>query len=493
MTAAEASTATAAFSEPVVVETKLHPPALRSGLVPRPELLARLVAGRERKLTLVCAPAGWGKSTLLGAWCGSPDETRPFAWVLLDPADSDPVPFWLYVIGALRSVRPGLGTAPLAALRSAGRDVVDVVVAPLINELAALSAPLVLVLDDYHLVRGEGVHASLGFLLRHLPATLHVAIASRVDPPLPLGGLRAAGEVTEIRASDLRFDEEEADKLLNGSLDLGLDRADVELLRARTEGWAAGLQLAALSARTMVDRHAFAREFAGSDRLIGDYLRELLADQPPSRRDFLLRTSVLERLSAPLCDAVTDRGDSGEQLEAVERANLFLVALDRRGEWYRYHHLFRELLRHQLMRTAPGLASELRRRASAWHRAHGDVEEAIAHAAAAGEVTDARDARRVLAGCRDAGTLGELLSRTERTLQLTPSTPETTLAVDADLSERELTILRLLASDLSQREIGSELYISLNTVKGHARSIFRKLGVSSRAEAVARGREIGLL
>ena len=389
MTAVEANGATAALSEPVLVETKLHVPALRSGLVPRPELVARLVAGRERKLTLVCAPAGWGKSTLLGAWCASPDEPAPFAWVLLDPADSDPVRFWRYVIGALRSVRPGLGTVPLAALQSAGRDVVDVVVAPLINELAAFAEPLVLVLDDYHLVRGEAVHESLGFLLRHLPATLHLAIASRVDPPLPVGGLRAAGEVTEIRAAALRFDEVEAEELLNGSLGLGLDPSDVELLRARTEGWAAGLQLAALSARAMEDRHAFARDFAGSDRLIGDYLRELLADQPSSRRDFLLRTSVLERLCAPLCDAVTKRGDSGEQLRAVDRANLFLVALDRRGEWYRYHHLFRELLRHELMRAAPDLASELHRRASAWHREHGDIEEAIAHAAAAGEEADA--------------------------------------------------------------------------------------------------------
>jgi LuxR family maltose regulon positive regulatory protein len=388
VTAAEASMATAAFSEPVLVDTKLHAPALRSGLVARPALLARLVAGHERKLTLVCAPAGWGKSTLLGAWSASPEEARPFAWVLLDRADSDPVRFWRYVIGALRSVRPGLGTAPLAALGSAGRDVVDVVVAPLINELGALASPLVLVLDDYHLVRGEAVHASLGFLLRHLPATLHLAIATRVDPPLPVGGLRAAGALTEIRAADLRFDEEEAEELLNGSLALGLDPHDVELLRARTEGWAAGLQLAALSARTMEDRHAFASEFAGSDRLVGDYLRELLADQPPSRREFLLRTSVLERLCAPLCDAVTERGDSGEQLQAIDRANLFLVALDRRGEWFRYHHLFRELLRHELMRTVPGLVSDLHRRALAWHREYGDVEEAIAHAAAAGEQAD---------------------------------------------------------------------------------------------------------
>src|SRR5215216_4083894 len=731
------STATGAFSAPVLVATKLHVPALRPGLVARHELVARLVADRERRLTLLCAPAGWGKSTLLSAWCASPQETRPFAWLLLDPADSDPVRFWSYAIGAIRSVRPELGTASLAALRSARRDLVDVVVAPLINELVALGAPLVLVLDDYHLVRGEPIHASLAFLLRHLPATLHLAIASRVDPPLPVAALRAAGQVTEVRAADLRFDEAEAEELLNGSLALGLDPADVELVRARTEGWAAGLQLAALSARSIDDPHEFARNFAGSDRLIGDYLRDVLAEEPPVVRDFLLQTSILERLCAPLCDVVTGRGDSSERLEAVEGANLFLVSLDTRREWYRYHHLFRELLRHELMRTAPGLAPELHRRASAWHREHGSVDEAIAHATAAGDFAQAgeliarhwrpvwshgqfetvvrwidalprdavladarlclargwaalylddprqcdqwrrlgeqaplpaplqdgttslqegaailqaahanlggdargameaarralahnqdeaapsravanvhlgmaayyagepaaaeaayeqalrsplgdewasvrvvalgnlaaihvdagaldragrtladteraieafhvhesgfacrywiargklraargdlaaaaaaferavtlarrrgaytesrslaREARLVLAGCPDPGIPGELLTKTERALQLTPRPSGTALAVDVELSERELTLLRLLASDLSQREIGSELYISLNTVKGHTRSIFRKLGVSSRAEAVARGRELSLL
>ena len=751
------STATGAFSAPVLVATKLHVPALRPGLVARHELVARLVADRERRLTLLCAPAGWGKSTLLSAWCASPQETRPFAWLLLDPADSDPVRFWSYAIGAIRSVRPELGTASLAALRSARRDLVDVVVAPLINELVALGAPLVLVLDDYHLVRGEPIHASLAFLLRHLPATLHLAIASRVDPPLPVAALRAAGQVTEVRAADLRFDEAEAEELLNGSLALGLDPADVELVRARTEGWAAGLQLAALSARSIDDPHEFARNFAGSDRLIGDYLRDVLAEEPPVVRDFLLQTSILERLCAPLCDVVTGRGDSSERLEAVEGANLFLVSLDTRREWYRYHHLFRELLRHELMRTAPGLAPELHRRASAWHREHGSVDEAIAHATAAGDFAQAgeliarhwrpvwshgqfetvvrwidalprdavladarlclargwaalylddprqcdqwrrlgeqaplpaplqdgttslqegaailqaahanlggdargameaarralahnqdeaapsravanvhlgmaayyagepaaaeaayeqalrsplgdewasvrvvglgnlaaihvdagaldragrtladteraieafhvhesgfacrywiargklraargdlaaaaaaferavtlarrvgsrlviahgllerttverrrgaytearslaREARLVLAGCPDPGIPGELLTKTERALQLTPRPSGTALAVDVELSERELTLLRLLASDLSQREIGSELYISLNTVKGHTRSIFRKLGVSSRAEAVARGRELALL
>jgi LuxR family transcriptional regulator, maltose regulon positive regulatory protein len=279
--APDVSAAASPPSEPVLVATKLHVPALRPGLVRRQELLSRLFSERDRKLTLVCAPAGWGKSTLLSEWHASPEETRRFAWLSLEPADHDPVRFWSYALGALRSARPDLGTASVTALRSAGPDLVDVVVAPLINELAALPEPLVLVLDDYHLVRSERIHRSLEFLLRHLPATLHLAIATRADPPLPLGALRAAGQVTEIRAADLRLSEEEAEELLNGSLGLGLDPADVELLRERMEGWAAGLQLAGLSARTVEDRHAFVRDLAGSDRLIGDYLRELLADQSP--------------------------------------------------------------------------------------------------------------------------------------------------------------------------------------------------------------------
>jgi len=756
--AADVSTATSSTFEPVLVATKLHVPSFRPGLVPRRELVALLVTARERKLTLVCAPAGWGKSTLLSEWAASPEESRPFAWLSLDPADHDPVRFWSYVIGALRSVQPDLGTGPLISLRSAGPDLVDVVVAPLINELAALEEQLVLVLDDYHLVRSEPVHASLAFLLRHLPATLHLAVASRADPPFPVARLRAAGQVTELRAADLRFSEGEAEALLNGSLGLGLDPPDVELLRTRTEGWAAGLQLAALSARTLDDRHSFVTGLAGSDRLIGDYFRELLGDQPLSLRDFLLETSILGRLCAPLCDAVTGRSDGAEQLDAADRSNLFLTSLDSRREWFSYHPLFRDLLRQELTPRSPELESELHRRASAWHREYGNVDEAIHHATAAGDFGNAcdliarhwgpvwnlgqrqtvarwvdalpsevvlddariclargwtalflgafaevepwaraaelaqlpgpffdgtasvaavvarlrsvhayfegnvrfgieqgrlavtlsheadpesygpacvvlgmnlsfggdpkeaagllaaalpslvpprwvdarmaalgrlasiqaeageieqagraaaeaerlvdelelhelpttgifhrgrgellglrgdvegaeaaytraivlarrgerrldlaqallalarlergrrrhaearsliREARAVLSMCPDPGRLRQLLEKTERALQLSPTRrPASELAVDAELSERELTILRLLASDLSQREIGSELYISLNTVKGHTRSIFRKLGVSSRAEAVARGRELYLI
>jgi LuxR family transcriptional regulator, maltose regulon positive regulatory protein len=745
---------------PVLISTKLHAPRMQLGMVSRPRLVARLVAGRERKLALLCAPAGWGKTTLLGEWLASPEESRQFAWLSLDPGDGDPGRFWSYVIGALREVRPDAGDAALAALPAAGAAPSDAVIPLLVNDLAAVEEPLVLVLDDYHLVRGAAVHDSVAFLLRRLPAGVQLAVACRADPPLPLGGLRAAGDVVEIRAAELGFSEDEAAEFLNDSLGLGLDATDVGSLHARTEGWVAGLRLAALSIERHGDRRAGVDALTGEDRQIGDYLHEVLAEQPAGLREFLLRTSILERFCASLCEAVTGDANATEQLERVERSNLFLVPLDSRGEWYRYHHLFAELLRHELVRASPELAAELHRRASAWHREHGTVEEAIVHARAAGDHTEAADliarqwlpiavrgqretvaawiddlprevvmgdarlclarawialilgafdevepwvlaagsgplpgplyypspgpsieasaaqlrslgaafggdvgraidhartalaldedeasptrglsrlalayglyfageaaaseelllealrtrpqpefgqthvyilallastsldrddlaeadryvaeaeglvselrldeqpfvalvhvargrlldqrlepadaaasfdravelARRtgrrldlahallllarlkrrqrdhlagrslvreagsVLAACPDPGWLLELLAKTERSLQLTaprrrPSGPPG----DSDLSERELAVLRLLASDLSQREIGAELYISLNTVKFHIRNIFRKLGVSSRAEAVARGHELAQL
>ncbi len=742
---------------PLLVETKLQVPVLRSGLVPRGELVARLVDGGGRKLTLVCAPAGWGKSVLLGEWHASREETRPFAWVSLDAGDDDPVRFWSYVIGALRTVEPEIGRASLAALVTAGAALVDAVLPPLFNELAALPHGLVLVLDDYHLIHDRRIHESVAYLLYHLPSQVQLAVASRADPPLPLGRMRAAGEITEVRTAELRFSDVEADSLLNRSFALGLDPKDVAMLVERTEGWPAGLQLAALSVRGQDDRGAAIRAFAGDDRHIGDYLREILAVQAEPLQRFLLRTSILERLCPSLCDAVCGDGDALARLEEIDRSNLFLVALDRRGEWYRYHHLFRDLLRHELARARPELVPELHRRASAWHRAHGDVGEAITHATAAGDFADAaeliarhwrpisslgqretvalwidalphevvladprlclargwtslylghpdeveswlraaevgtlsaplldgmasveahaaglrclhayfvgdvgvaieqgrrflacepavesptravsrlllarplyfageldaaadlleealrppsgpdwadsvinifgclatvradigeleraertvaeaeryaeartlhelpamtlihvargkllerrgdttaaraafaravvlarrggrhleiahallllarvehrrdhvearalpREAREALANCPDPGVLAELLATTERAVQLTaPRRATGGVSVAPELSERELAVLRLLASDLSQREIGAQLYVSFNTVKAHTRSIFRKLGVSTRAGAVARGRELGPL
>jgi LuxR family maltose regulon positive regulatory protein len=377
--------------EAVLVATKLQVPERRPGMVERKELVARLLEGPSRKLTLVCAPAGWGKTVLLSEWHAAEAESRPFAWVQLDPSDDDPVRLWSYLIGALRTVEPDVGTASLAALQAARPALVEVVLPPLLNELAALHRPIVLVLDDYHLVRDERVHESIAYLLKHLPRTAQLVIARRADPPLPLGSLRAAGEVNELRVAQLRFSDAEAEALLNGSLGLELDAGDVGLLQARTEGWPAGLQLAALSARGHEDKHAFVKTFAGDDRQIVDYLHEIVEAQPSEVREFLLRTSVLDGMCAPLCDAVTGREDGRERLQAAERDNLFLVALDSRGHWYRYHQLFRDLLRHELARSHAALTVELHQRASAWHREQGDAGEAIAHATAAHDFGDACD------------------------------------------------------------------------------------------------------
>jgi LuxR family maltose regulon positive regulatory protein len=738
------------------VAAKLHVPAVRAGLVSRAELVGRLAVAGHCKLVLVCAPAGWGKTSVLSQWHSA--EPGAFAWVSLDPGDDDRVRFWSYVIEAVRTVTPEIGEAALAALPNAPGDLAGAVLPSLLNELAAAGRRLVLVLDDYHCVRNESIHASVAFLLRHLPPNVQLAIATRADPPLQLGSLRAAGEVLEIRAAQLGFSDAEARALLNDSLALGLEPGEVALLRERTEGWPAGLRLAALSLRDSGDPKAFVAAFAGDDRQIAEYLHEFVAAQPRRLREFLLRTSILERLCGPACDAVTGRSDGISRLEEIQRANLFLVSLDSRGQWFRYHQLFRDLLRLELARSEPGLTAELHRRACEWHRAQGDADQAIGHATAAGdfgvacdliarhwiplsnldrdetiarwvdalpresaeadarvclargwaalgigraeemeswlraaeraprpgssadagfvvpveaqaalprqvsalmagdvagsaaaadralavppevagpgwgvaeidqglarsfggdlagaeavlrdglrrlpgtgwsipraiglgrlalvrldqghaveaeaitadaerhiaggrieeapatsaavlargrlleldgdlaaagaacaravvlarrggrrlELADAlialarlsrrrraydearasaREARRVILSCPDPGRLAELLARTERALQLT-AMRRPAPASDPELSDREIAILRLLAGELSQREIGAQLYVSFNTVKSHTRSIFRKLGVTTRADAVSRGRELGLL
>ncbi|MDA0169747.1 LuxR C-terminal-related transcriptional regulator [Solirubrobacter taibaiensis] len=731
-----------ALPEPVLVATKLHAPELERGYVPRDVLVVRLAGGVKGRLALVCAPAGWGKTTLLSQWRIAERKHRAFAWVSLDPADDDPVRFWSYVVGALRTVVPGFGGGTLAALPNAGPALIGVVLPRLINELAELERPVVLMLDDYHVITDELVHASVAFLLQHAPPTLQIALATRTDPPLPLARLRAAGRLVEIRSEDLRFDGAEAETLLNGSLALGLSGDDVAALRERTEGWPAGLQLAALSLRSKSDRAAFIRDLSGDDRQFGDYLGEVLESVPDDLREFLLRTSVLERMCAELCEAV---GASGALLAQAHRQNLFVIALDERGHWFRYHHLLRDRLRSELARRhSREVVADLHARASAWCWRNGDVDAAIMHAIAAGEIDAAsdliavhwhpflqagpkgvdrwldalpagtieadarlsiarawtcmlsgrfdavepllataeehtqrgvapdalgtlegkialtraslaymrgdvatteamaraganeeapaafalstmmlgaarffggdaegaialleplrvalqgapapqmrlttlgllaaarldprvvaeaeqlidaagfeesptaslartaagmlheergeldeaeaayaraaelaaraswgldqthallahaalkrrrrdltgartllREARTVLAACPDPGALSDRLAALERTLQLVPAPPRE--RIEGDLSEREVEILRLLATDLSQREIGAELFVSFNTVKSHTKTVFRKLGVSSRADAVARGREQGLL
>ena len=353
---------------------------------------SRSALDAPRKLTLIRAPAGWGKSTLLADWHALESETRPFAWVALDGGDNDPVRFWTYLIHALRTLDPRAGEVSLPMLRAPRASVVDDVLPALCNELTALPHQVVLVLDDYHLVRNPEIDEGLSFLLEHLPQTLELVLSSRSEPALPLARLRARGELAEIDAQQLRFSEEEADLFLNDLHGLGLDRADVIRLRELTEGWAAGLYLATLTIRGRESAHEFIEAFAGDNRHVVDYLSsEVLAGLPEEMRGFLLHTSVLERLCAPLCDAVTDRPGSVLTLHELERSNFFLIPLDTKREWYCYHHLFRELLRHELALAEPEHARTLHRRASAWHREHGDPSEAIHHATAAGDVADASE------------------------------------------------------------------------------------------------------
>jgi LuxR family maltose regulon positive regulatory protein len=369
---------------PVLAATKLHIPALRPGHLRRAQLVEALIAGAGTRVTLLSAAAGSGKTSLLSEWHSDPREPRPFAWVSLDAADNDPVRFWDGALAALRTISSSLGIAAQAALHSPGTTVDDHVLPLLINDLTTLAEPVVLVLDDYHLIENGQIHRAIERLIERLPPAAHLVIATRSDPPLPLSRLRARGQLTELRAADLRFNAAEAGAFLRELIGLHLDDQEVARLHERTEGWAAGLQLAGLSLRGRDDHRQFIDSFAGDDQQIVDYLGfEVLDNQPPELREFLIRSSVLDRLSGLLCAAVTGNPDSELLLRRLERENAFVVALDSKRDWYRYHHLFAELLRHELARTAPALVPELHRRASAWYRDAGAIHEAIEHATAA--------------------------------------------------------------------------------------------------------------
>jgi LuxR family transcriptional regulator, maltose regulon positive regulatory protein len=377
---------------PVLLRTKLRPPPVRAGLIPRARLDRLLEAGAQARLCLIDAPAGSGKTTLLAQWALTDHPSRRVIWLSLDEGDGDPVRFWVYVIEAFQAVEPGVGDAPLSLLQGAGSaEVLTQVVLPqLLNELATVESELVFVLDDYHLVTNPECHRTLAFFVDHLPANVHLMMATRVDPPLALARLRASGQLVEIRIADLGFTHAEAATLLNEAMGLALASQDVERLWERTEGWAAGLYLAGLSLRGRTDPGPFITSFEGGHGHLVDYLgAEVLARQPEPLRAFLLRTSILERLSGALCDAVLEADDSGARLAELERANLFLVPLDDHRQWYRYHHLFALLLRLELAASDPDLVPVLHRRAAAWHRHAGEVEAAIHHATAAGEFAEA--------------------------------------------------------------------------------------------------------
>jgi LuxR family maltose regulon positive regulatory protein len=380
----------------VLLATKLYVPAPRDDLIARQELVARLDRGLRGPLVLVSAPAGSGKTTLLGSWHEAHPE-RPIAWVSLDPTDNDPARFWRYVIAALQGVQPEqpeLGDHALALLRTPRLPSVEALVGVLINELAGLAADTVLVLDDYHVIETEDIHRGMSYLLDHIPPALHLAITTRGDPPLQLSRLRARGQLVEIRLDDLRFSAAEAGVFLENTMGLRLPAEVQALLAERTEGWAAGLQLAALGLRGHGDNEAFVRSLRGTDRFIADYLvEEVLHRQPLEVQVFLLQTSILDRLCGSLCDAVLKNhpgsgvmtGHAQDVLEYLERANLFLTPMDNERRWYRYHHLFADLLRRKLEQMLPETnsgetdISELHRRAAGWYREHNLEGEAIYH------------------------------------------------------------------------------------------------------------------
>jgi LuxR family maltose regulon positive regulatory protein len=370
----------------VVLETKLTRPPGRPEHVPRGQLLAALRAAGSRKLTLITAPPGFGKSTLLAEWAAAEDAPR-VAWLSLDENDNDPARFFTYVAAALQHVEPELGSRARAALGNPGADVVDVVLPQFLNDLASLDHDLALVIEDYHLITSPDVHRAFGYVIERSPSTLRLLVSTREDPPLPLGRLRARGELAEVRAGDLRFSGAEATAFLVGGLGLDVSEADITRLHARTEGWPAALYLAALSLRGRPDASRLIEDFSGDDRYVVDYLTtEVLARQSPELRTFLLRTSILTRFCGSLCDTVAGREGSAAVLADLERSNLFLVPLDTKREWYRYHHLFGDLLRHELEATELETLPDLHRRAASWYRDAGLIMDAADHAIAGGDL-----------------------------------------------------------------------------------------------------------
>ena len=363
----------------ILVSTKLHPPPVRELTIPRERLLERLRSGSDRRLTLVACPAGFGKTTLLAEWREADAERKPVAWLTLDEGDNDPVVLWTHAIEALCRASPAVARPAQAVVA----PVADVVLPRLVNELDG-QGEITLILDDFHRLSSAPARASVGWFVEHAPPGFQLVLASRTEPSVPVATLRAHGELLELRADDLRFTSAEADAFLNGRLGLGLTTEDVEALAEKTEGWPAGLYLAGLSLQHSGDRHAFVRRFGGSNRHVVDFLvTEVLEAHDPSAQELMIRTSVLERLSGPLCDAVMEQEGSAAVLDRLSRSNLFLVPLDDEGVWYRFHHLFAQLLRVELERREPATAPVLHRRAYSWHRDHGTTDEAIRHAMAA--------------------------------------------------------------------------------------------------------------
>ena len=366
-----------------ILVTKLYIPPPRSKIVLRPRLIERLNEGllASRKLIFISAPAGFGKTTLISEWAA--ESVQPVAWLSLDEGDNDPICFLTYLTAALQMITPNIGSRLLGMIQSPQSSSVETIMTALINEIAAIPNPFILVLDDYHLIDAKPVDDALTFLIEHLPQQMRLVIATREDPQLPLARLRARSQLTELRATDLRFTPAESTEFLNQVMGLNISAEAIAALEARTEGWITGLQLAALSMQGQTDIAGFIQSFTGSHRFVLDYLvEEVLQHQPENVRNFLLETAMLDRLSGQLCDAVTGQDNGREMLEALDRENLFVIPLDDQRHWYRYHRLFAEVLQAHLREAQPDRLSTLHRRASEWYKQNGLPSDAIRHALA---------------------------------------------------------------------------------------------------------------
>jgi LuxR family maltose regulon positive regulatory protein len=408
---------------PVLV-TKLYIPRPRANVVPRPRLIERLNDSLHGSLSLISAPAGFGKTTVVSEWvagCG-----RPTAWLSLDDGDNDPARFLLHLVAALQTVAPEIGEGAVSALQSSRPPPSDVVLTVLLNEIASLPNRFVLVLDDYHVIDSEPVDVALTFVIEHLPPPMHLIIATRQDPQLPLARLRSRAQMTELRAADLRFTASEAAEFLNQVMGLALSADDVAALEDRTEGWIAGLQLAALSMQGHRNVSGFIRAFAGDNRYIVDYLvDEVLQRQPEDVRGFLLQTSILDRLHGPLCNALTGQEDGSARLASLERGNFFVVPLDEQRHWYRYHHLFADVLSAHLLAEQPEQVPILHRRASEWYEQNGSTADAVRHALAAEDFERAADLVEMaipalLQSRQEVTVLGWLRTLPDRVVQVRP-------------------------------------------------------------------------
>ena len=367
-----------------ILATKLYIPPARSKVVVRLRLIEELNKSLSsgRRLTLISAPAGFGKTTLVSEWvteCG-----RPVAWLSLDEEDDDLTRFFVYFISALQRIAPTIGEEALGVLQTPQSPPIESILITLLNEITAVMENFILVLDDYHMLDSKAVDDALTFLLEHLPVQMHIVITTREDPNLPIARLRVRSQLTELRAADLRFTPSETAEFLSQAMDLNLSLEEISALETRTEGWIAGLQLAVLSMQGQQDVHGFIQGFAGDHRYIVDYLvEEVLKRQPESTRNFLLQTSILDRLNGSLCDAVTEQMGSKVRLETLQRGNFFIIPLDDKRHWYRYHHLFADVLRMHLMTEQPDLVPTLHQRASEWYEQNNLTADAIRHALSA--------------------------------------------------------------------------------------------------------------